>query len=198
LRRRGIFGAALLGTAVILGVAALILSSSRPAVDKGILSFDLVDVNGAPVSLTAERFSGKVVLVDIWGLWCPPCLQQVPHLIDLQARYSSDGFEVVGVEFASYYGDDRAGYTAALRAWMAEQGINYTIVQGGETQDVENVFPTLRGFAGFPTSMLIGRDGRVRQVTQGFSAADLPGLEGLVKKLLNEPAPSGDATAGAG
>ncbi len=186
LRWRRVLAAALLGTAIVLGAAWLILGATPPSVEEDRLTFDLAGLDGARVSPDAERFAGKVLLVDIWGLWCGPCILQIPYLIDLQRRYGPHGFEVIGVEFAAYYGPDREGYVAALREWAKEREINYTIAQAGETTDVDNVFPTLRDFAGFPTSILVGRDGRVRLVSQGFSPSEIERFEGVVKRLLLE------------
>lgn len=187
---RGITGGALLGTAVVLGIAWLLMSVTPPTVDDDRLVFDLVDIHGQSVSLDAEKFAGKVLLVDIWGLWCPPCIQQIPYLIELQDRFGRHGFEVIGVEFASYLGDDRDEYTAALREWAKTKGVNYTIVQGGETTDVGNVFPSLRDFGGFPTSLLIDRSGRVRLVSEGFAPSEMQRFEGIIKTLLTEETPT--------
>ncbi len=189
MRWQNVLSTALLGTAVVLGVAWFLMSVTPPSVAEDRLEFELVDLDGIRVAPDAENFAGKVLLVDIWGLWCPPCIQQVPYLVDLQERFGRHGFEVIGVEFASYYGDDRAEYTDALRAWTKENDINYTIVQGGETQDVPAVFPTLRDFGGFPTSLLIDRAGRVRLVSEGFAPSEIARFEGVIKTLLTEEAP---------
>jgi thiol-disulfide isomerase/thioredoxin len=190
LRWRRVAAGALGGIALVLGAAAWILGASRPSVDDDALDFDLVDVDGNSVSLAAERYHGKVVLVNIWGLWCPPCLQEIPYLIDLQKEYGPRGFEIIGVEFASYYGDSREDYSRLLREWAKAQDINYTIVQGGRTNEVESVFPALRGFGGFPTSVLIARDGSVRMMSEGFAPSEMQWFEDNIKKLLREPAPN--------
>jgi len=186
LRWKSVLSMGLLGTAVVLGVAWFMMSVTPPSVDEDRLTFELVDIHGERVSPDAEKFKGKVLLVDIWGLWCPPCIQQIPYLIELQDRFRRHGFEIIGVEFASYYGDDRTGYTDALREWATERGINYTIVQGGETTDVTSVFPTLRNFQGFPTSVLIDRNGRVRMASEGFAPSEITQFENMVKTLLAE------------
>ena len=189
IRWRGVLSAALAATAAILAVAWFLMSVTPPSVDDDRLVYELVDIHGKRVAPDAEGFAGEVLLVDIWGLWCPPCIQQIPYLIDLQERFGRHGFEIVGVEFAAYFGDEREEYTDALRTWAEEKGINYTIVQGGETGDVNAVFPTLRDFSGFPTSLLIERAGRVRLVSAGFAPSEIARFENLIKTLLTEKAP---------
>jgi thiol-disulfide isomerase/thioredoxin len=188
-RSKNVLAVALLGTAIVLAVAWFLMSVTPPSVDEDRLEFELVDIHGSRVALDAERFAGKVLLVDIWGLWCPPCIEQVPYLIDLQNRFGRHGFEIIGVEFAAYYGDDRASYTDALREWANQKGVNYTLVQGGEAADVERVFPTLRDFSGFPTSVLIDRAGTVQLVSQGFAPSEITRFEAIIKRLLTEEAP---------
>jgi thiol-disulfide isomerase/thioredoxin len=185
-RWRRVLSVVLLGIALVLGAYWLMLGATPPSVEADRLTFELVDLEGGRVAPDAERFAGKVLLVDIWGVWCGPCIAQIPYLVDLQRRYGHHGFEIIGVEFAAYLGDQHEDYVTSLREWAKSNSINYTLVQAGETSDVENIFPTLRDFAGFPTSILVGRDGTVRLVSQGFAPSEMGRFENVVKRLLLE------------
>src|SRR6202012_5494715 len=67
------------------------------------------DLKGAPVNLHALR--GKIVLIDFWASWCPPCILEIPHLIDLQRRLGGRGFSVIGISM-----DDSPGAAKEVAA----------------------------------------------------------------------------------
>lgn len=94
--------------------------------------FKLEGIAGESLSVTKEkeglRFEGledKVVLVDFFATWCPPCKATVPHLINLQNRYKED-FEILGV----LVNDEKSN--AELQEYTDENGINYTIYNSDE------------------------------------------------------------------
>jgi len=167
---------------VALGASALSGGCQPPRVDGDHLSFSGVDLEGRPVSPDDPRFAGKVLMVDIWGTWCPPCLATIPMFIDFQRRFGPQGFEVIGVEFAEGYSTSREDYVEYLRGWVKDRGINYTIVHGGHVGQVYDFFPDIKSFAGYPTTILIGRDGVVRSVEFGFS----PGMERQYEAAITE------------
>ncbi len=79
------------------------------------------DLDGHPQSLRAWR--GKVLLVNFWATWCPPCLREIPYLKELQRRYGDKGLQVVGIALDS---------PAAVRAYVKRHGIDYPILLGGD------------------------------------------------------------------
>ena len=146
------------------------------------INFDLVAVNGEKVS--KKDFLGKVLIVAVWGTWCPPCVQEVPHLIALQNKYKKDGLQVVGLNYEKV-----SNKTAAIRnikAIIERKGINYPCALA--TNEVIRSIPNLMAF---PTTIFIGRDGRVRKMVTGFR--DEHAIEGIIKPLLAEkPAPKSE------
>ena len=66
--------------------------------------FALKDLDGKPV--TAADFRGKVLVVDFWGTWCPPCRKQVPNLVELDKRFHDKGLAVVGLTYENEQGDE--------------------------------------------------------------------------------------------
>lgn len=172
---------------VTLGASAL-LGGCEPAYVEGErLRFTGTDINGQPVSLADARFQGKVVLVELWGLWCPVCMSSMPALNDLHTRFSPQGLEVLAVEFADYDGPPE-DYVALLRAWATENKITFTVVHAGATGLEETVFPTLKSFGEYPTIIVIGRDGVVRHVQSGYHSSDAQLLERKITELLAERA----------
>jgi thiol-disulfide isomerase/thioredoxin len=111
------------------------------------------DVDGK--SISAESLRGKVVLVNFWATWCPPCRAEIPDLVALQARYG-DRLQVIGVS-------QDEGPIDGVRRFAAEQHMNYPIVM--TTPEIEKAFP---GISALPTSFVIDRDHRIVQKHVGM------------------------------
>src|ERR1044071_2690483 len=78
------------------------------------------------VSQSLESFRGKVVILDIWATWCPPCRREIPDFVRLQEKYRDRGLEIVGVSIDPY--DSRGGGGAtAVAPFMQQYKINYHV-----------------------------------------------------------------------
>ncbi len=148
-----------------------------PDFDSFPFSFELTDLDDKTVTL--NDYKGKVVVVDIWGTWCPPCRVEVPELVKLQKKYGDDGLQVIGVNYEGT--QDRAEAVAKIKAFAEEYDINYPCVIG--TEEVQEQIP---GFRGYPTTIFIDRKGSVRAMEVGFAPSMAPKLESTVKTLLDE------------
>ena len=168
----------------VVCTVACIPGCLRTTAQDDVLDFALTDLDGHRVSLSDERFEGKVVLVELWGTWCAPCLVQMPHLIRWQETYRDRGFEIVALEFAAFMTSPKKEYEKGLKESLDEKGVNYTVLQAGETTDVHDVLPTLRNFKGFPTSIFVGRDGLVKHVKSGFHESEVSYYEKTIEGLL--------------
>jgi thiol-disulfide isomerase/thioredoxin len=132
------------------------------------LRFAFPDLDGRMVASDDPRFQGKVVLLDIFGTWCPTCHDAAPALVHLARDYRARGLEVVGVAFEVT--GDSASDAPQVRRYRDKYGIDFPLLLGG-TSDVETVaaaLPQLAGFTAFPTTIFLGRDGRVRRIHAGF------------------------------
>lgn len=130
--------------------------------------FAFPDLDGSRVTSDDPRFQGKVVLVDIFGTWCPTCHDAVPALVDLYRDYHGRGLEIVGLAFEAT--GDTAIDAPLVRRYRDKYAIPFPLLLGG-TSDQEVVAASLRqleGFSAFPTTIFVGRDGRVRRVHAGF------------------------------
>jgi thiol-disulfide isomerase/thioredoxin len=133
------------------------------------------DIFGKTLDLASLR--GKVVLVDLWGTWCPPCRKEIPHLVQLKTKFGRKGLEIVGVNFERVTSADAA--IKLVRKARGELKINYRCVLG--TDAIRNQIPDFRGY---PTMLILARDGQVHSKLVGYHSYEQ--LEEIVTPLLAE------------
>lgn len=124
---------------------------------------------GGPVSLAALR--GRVVYLDFWASWCPPCRQSFPWMDEQLARHGAAGLVVVAVNLDR----QRAAAEQFLRAVPSRATIAFD--PAGDT-------PRRFGARAMPSSFVIGRDGRVRLQHDGFREEDRVPLEAAIAQAL--------------
>lgn len=105
--------------------------------------------------LTADSLRGHVVLVNVWATWCPPCRAEMPALQQLADAYAAEGVIVLGLSV------DR-GPAAQVDAFLAERGITYPVAIVGD-----RIIQAFGGVRGYPTSLLLDRQGVVRHAVMG-------------------------------
>jgi thiol-disulfide isomerase/thioredoxin len=132
-------------------------------------AFTFRDVDGNPVSLSDERFRGKVVLVTLGGTWCPNCHDEARFLVPFYREHRGQGFEIVALMFERH--GDFAKAARAVRGYRTDLGIEFpTLIAGlSETDEASKALPMLSGIYGYPTSILVDRNGVVRDIHTGFA-----------------------------
>ncbi len=139
--------------------------------------FTVKDLDDKDVSLS--QFKGKVVLVNFWATWCEPCREEIPWLIQFQNKYSAKGFTILGIAV------DEEGKKVVQPYVLKERfdvngtptPMNYPILIGND-----GIGDKFGGLIGYPTSVLISRDGRiVRKITGIINERELSKtIEGLL------------------
>ena len=127
--------------------------------------FAFRDLNGGLVSEEDSRFRNKVTIVSILGTWCPNCHDEAPYLVELYRKYHDQGLELVGFSFEEA---DQLADPVRLRAFVKQYGIEYPMLVCGEPSEAGVKMPQLKDFDAWPTILILGRDGRVKQVHAGF------------------------------
>jgi thiol-disulfide isomerase/thioredoxin len=131
--------------------------------------FSVEDFKGRRIS--SEDLRGKVVLIDFWATWCPPCEKEMPGYQQLLDRYSAQGFVVIGFK------SDMMKDTEDPIRFAKRLGVRYPLAAA--TDAVEQKFG---GIEGLPTTMIYDRQGILRQKIIGFEYTDTVGQ--LLKPLL--------------
>lgn len=125
--------------------------------------------------LTADSLRGRVVFVNVWATWCPPCRAEMPALQQLAEAYADDGLVMLGLSV------DR-GPARTVDAFLAERRIRYPVAIVDDA-----VIAAFGGVRGYPTSFLIDRQGVVRHTVMGPVGPIT--LRPAIRRLLAEPAP---------
>jgi thiol-disulfide isomerase/thioredoxin len=126
---------------------------------------------GAPTSLAA--FRGRIVLLNVWATWCPPCREEMPTLDRLQATLGGPEFEVVALSI------DEGGMPA-VQAFLVGAAIRHLRAYVDASGDARALF----GVGGVPLTLLIDRDGREIGRKLGPAAWDHPDSVELIRGLL--------------
>jgi thiol-disulfide isomerase/thioredoxin len=131
-------------------IAAALLAAISPPIHAGenhpaAPAIYVTDISGHRLDLSSYR--GKVVVLNFWVTWCEPCRAEIPELIELQNRFLDQGLAVIGIALE----DDLASVQTACK----QLNVNYPVALGDKKMSA--VF----GGVGFPTTFVIGRDGRI-------------------------------------
>jgi thiol-disulfide isomerase/thioredoxin len=147
--------AAIFSAAILAFSGCKISVPSAPSTLKDEPDVTFKDLQGKDVALSS--YKGKVVLLNFWGTWCEPCRHEIPILIDMQTKYASRGFTLLG---AATNDEEKAVdtfiHTTQFNVGGQEMLMNYPIVMGSD--DISTKFG---GLLGMPTSFLINRDGKI-------------------------------------
>jgi thiol-disulfide isomerase/thioredoxin len=198
-------------TAVTLAVVAFIFlprlmgpgqtgarAGQHPAVGRQLTEFDVQPLTGdsAPHGIGGVR--GKVMLINIWGTWCPPCMAELPHIADLEKELRSrSDFLLVAISSGQSLSEDHDALKEETAATLEQRGIDMPTYwdPDGKTRRALQRIGAFQG--SFPTTILIDRDGLIHGVWEGFNAAAAPAemkkMKQQIERLLATPAADGNA-----
>ena len=143
-------------------------ASQNNIIGKPAPSFKLLDLNGKEVS--SSSYKGKVVILDFWATWCPPCVKEIPHFIELYDKYKDQGLEIIGISV------DQQG-TGIVKAFKQRYKINYPILMAD--RQVATAYGNIRSI---PTTFVIDKSGNIQRVYVGYR--DKAVFEADIKELL--------------
>lgn len=136
-------------------------SGASEVVDQGVVGqhrpdFALPDLDGDEVDIA--RFDGDILIVNFWATWCPPCVEEIPMLVDLQEDLGAEGVQVFGVAVEP---------PEPVREFAADFGIQYPLVADRRQGfDVAAAYGNPHGL--MPYTVFVDRSGTIRGVHQGL------------------------------
>ncbi len=150
---------------------AVALTNTRPgnpapanAGNPRVLPANLMEANVALINGKKKKlsdYSGKILIVDLWATWCGPCRQEIPHLVEIARDYKSKGVEVIGLTT-----EDPEQDAELVKEFSKQFKINYPVGWA----DIQMQIGLMNGRSGIPQTLIIGRDGKIRNHFVGFSA----------------------------
>lgn len=135
--------------------------------DLALVTKDIQKLNGKPFSL--KEYEGRVVVLQIMGTWCPNCLDEVHFMEKIYGDYHSYGLEMLALAYE--VGTNAKEQRKKLRSFKKRIGMSYELVLAGTSSKevASDQFPMLNGIMSFPTTIVLGKDGKVLHVHTGYS-----------------------------
>ena len=132
--------------------------------------FSLKTESGETRSLS--HYSGKVILLDFWASWCPPCLKSLPWFSDLKKKYAGKDFTVIAVNIDKEF--SKAKYL------LEKLDVDLEVLHDPKKKSAELYqLPTM------PTSYLIDRSGKVIHIHKGFRLSEVEELKEAIESVIN-------------
>lgn len=151
----------------VLVLAAGLAASQARALEAGTPAPDL-ELPGQVQTVKLSEYLGKVVYLDFWASWCGPCRQSFPWMNTMQEKYQGRDFQVIGVNLDARHADAEKFLSQVPAKFM---------VAFDSKADTARLF----GVKGMPTSLLIGRDGKVIYQHAGFNGESRDKLEQMIQ-----------------
>ena len=140
-----------------------IIGSSRP-------DFSLPDVAGEVRNIA--EWDGKVIAINFWATWCPPCIKEIPEFVELQHKYQSQGLQFIGIALQR---------PEEVLDFMKEKGMNYPVL-AGEMEVIEISELYGNNIGALPYTVIIDRAGLIQYVKRG--PLSMENAESIISKLL--------------
>lgn len=169
-----------------------LLTFLKPGYDK--LAFSFPNNKGEMVSLEDERYKNKVVIAQIFGTWCPNCMDETRYLVELHKKFNSKGLEIIGLDFETKTDFDY--FKTRIERFRKDLNVPYELVLAGPANKklAVEALPMLNKVISYPTAIFIDKKGNVREIHTGFSGPGtgedyehyMKETEEFIESLLNE------------
>ena len=143
-------------------------SLSRLVVDGKDLNFTFPDLDGNPVSLKSDKYTGKPVIIQVLGSWCPNCADESLLFQELYSSYHHDGLEIIGLCFEGTRNQEMA--IERIDKFRNNLNLEYDLLLAGyaNKREASETLAFLDSITSFPTSIILDKDRNIRKVHTGF------------------------------
>ena len=133
------------------------------------LAFTFPNLEGQPVSISDKQYQGKVVIVQLFGTWCPNCMDETKFYTDWYQKNKDRGVEIIGLAYEQK--DDFDYARRRVQRMVNKLNVPYDFLIAGvaDKEIAAQTLPMLNHVMSFPTSIYVGRDGHVKGIHTGFS-----------------------------
>lgn len=145
---KGVIGTLLILLTVLLGADNVEAAKKMP-------SFSKKNVTDGSI-VSSDAYKGKVLVVNFWATWCPPCRKEIPYLIKLQEKYREKGFSVIGISM------DEGG-RKLVNKFITKLKVNYPVIIGNA-----KIARGFGGVIGIPVSFVVDREGNLVKRLDGY------------------------------
>ena len=159
----------LLAAVLIAGCGTADKTEDKAADTKAMPAFSLNDIDDTVFD--SASLQGKVVIIDFWATWCPPCKKEIPHFIELHEEYKDQGLLVVGISV-----DEDIN---ALEEFVKDNNVNYISLKMDKEQKIVGLFG---GIKGIPTTFIVDREGNIVEKFVGYRDKEV--FVEAIEKLL--------------
>lgn len=134
------------------------------------LDFKFNDLQGVPVSISDDRYKNKVVVVQIMGSWCANCLDETKFLSEYYNSNKSNGVEIIALAYEFTTDTERSVKSVSKfqKLFDVQYPMLITGVAAGDENKTEKTLPQLTAIRSFPTTIFIGKDGKVKEINTNF------------------------------
>jgi thiol-disulfide isomerase/thioredoxin len=171
---------------------------TRRGVGKMLAELSLDPLTGDEKPVTLSDLAGKVVVVNFWGTWCPPCSEEFPHLVELSKEFRQrPDFRLLLVSCAAD-GNEEVGELRAETLGFLERSEYEVPAYWDPGFKTRLAFHRVATLQGFPTTFILDRKGVIRGIWPGYNPSVVPEVRQFVVRLLSEETPvtpSGEGVA---
>ncbi len=155
-------------------------NANYPPAPSAVVQTEIKDLDGNTFKLEDKK--GKVLLVNLWAIWCGPCVAEMPEFVKLQDQYKDKGFEVIGLNAGTYDGQEEP--VENIKRFIEQRKINYQIAYGDDK--IFSEFDKRTHVGGIPQTMIINREGQMSFLVGGGGNRVVGEIKDAVEKAVNE------------